>query len=252
MYGDVVPDYLDVRDRTQSFDGILAFVHETVGLTTTAGELPRVRFATFVSTNFFRVLTIEPQVGRGFLADEDGKARPDTVAVLSDAFWRGQFAADPNILGRTIRVSGVEVTIIGVAPASFSGLDRYLPDEVFLPVTMLPRVGNVPTPGVLDARDARSWSRRAACGPASPSTRPMSIAGPRRTGGPRARPRAAASGDEFAPDASRANRARLSGHPPAARSLARHHLDDALDRGVVRGLRQRRGPSREPRARTSA
>ena len=149
------PDYLDVRDRTQSFDGVLAFVHETVGLTTTVGELPRVRFATFVSTNFFRVLTIEPQVGRGFLADEDGKARPDTVAVLSDAFWRGQFGADPNILGRTIRVSGVEVTIIGVAPASFSGLDRYLPDEVFLPVTMLPRVGNVPTPAVLDARDAR-------------------------------------------------------------------------------------------------
>jgi predicted permease len=148
-------DYLDIAERARSFDGVIAYTFENVGLATRAGETPHVRAATFVSTNFFRGLRVEPQVGRGFRAEEDGKAGSDAVVILSDSLWRAEFRADPSVIGRSLRVSGLELIIVGVAPASFTGLDRYLPDVLFLPVTVLPRVAGAGRTDLLEARDAR-------------------------------------------------------------------------------------------------
>jgi predicted permease len=150
------PDYLDIAERSTSFDGLVAYAHELVGIAGRAGDPPRVRFGTFVSSNFFGVLGVQPQVGRGFLPGEDGKAGRGAVVVLSDALWRGEFAADPAILGRTLRVAGRDFTIVGVAPASFTGLHPYLSDTVFLPMGMLPHVVRLPRPDVLEARDVRT------------------------------------------------------------------------------------------------
>jgi predicted permease len=148
-------DYLDIGERSRSFDALVAYSYELVGIAGRAGDLPRVRFGTFVSTNFFGALGVQPQLGRGFLPDEDGKAGRGAVAILSDPFWRAEYAADPFIVGRTLRVSGREFVIVGVAPASFTGLHPYARDTVFLPMGMLPQVSALVRHDALDARDVR-------------------------------------------------------------------------------------------------
>ncbi len=148
-------DYLDIRERSKSFDGLAAYNYEVVAIAARAGDTPRVRFGTFVSTNFFDVLGVAPQLGRGFTSGEDGKTGRGDVVVLSDALWRGEFAADPSVLGRKMRVSGRDVTIVGVAPAAFTGLHPYVRDNVFLPMGLLPQVVELRRHDVLEARDVR-------------------------------------------------------------------------------------------------
>jgi predicted permease len=76
---------------------------------------------TYVSSNFFRVLGVEPERGRGFLDEEDVAGAPQPVAVISHDLWANRFGADPQIVGRTVRIDDVPFTIIGVAPANFNG-----------------------------------------------------------------------------------------------------------------------------------
>ena len=71
-----------------------------------------------VIANFFDVLGVRPQIGRSFTAD-DGRDGAAPVVVLSDAWWRRQFGADKNIVGKTIDLNGRQTTVIGVLPQSF-------------------------------------------------------------------------------------------------------------------------------------
>jgi predicted permease len=75
----------------------------------------------WVSGNFFRVLGIEMQHGRGFLPEEDQVGAPQAVAVLSDSLWRNRFAAAPAIVGRKILLEEVPFTVVGVASSDFTG-----------------------------------------------------------------------------------------------------------------------------------
>jgi predicted permease len=94
----------------------------------------------FVSANFFRVLGIDMAVGRDFAGRQDDAAAPP-VAVLSHAFWRRRFAADPAAVGRTISVNGVQTTVVGVAPATFIDVGIGAnPPAVFLPMAAGPRL----------------------------------------------------------------------------------------------------------------
>ncbi len=69
-----------------------------------------------VSSNFFRTLGVQPALGRDFRPEEE--APPDSrVLLLSNATWRGHFAADPDVIGRTVRVNGEPYVVIGVMPA---------------------------------------------------------------------------------------------------------------------------------------
>ncbi|MEM9553364.1 MAG: ABC transporter permease [Acidobacteriota bacterium] len=69
----------------------------------------------YVSNNLFRLLGFEPTLGRGFAAT-DTNAGPSTVALISDPFWRRVWGADPDVVGRPIRIDGRLVTVIGVLP----------------------------------------------------------------------------------------------------------------------------------------
>jgi putative ABC transport system permease protein len=151
-------NFLDVRDRARSFAGLTAYTYETLAVATHAGEPSRMRYAAFVTNDFFDVLGVVPQMGRGFVSEEDGKSGRGASVVVSDAFWRGSLAADPAVIGRKIFVAGRPFTIVGVTPASFTGLEPYITDSVFLPIGMLPHVAVGAArvlPDVLDARDAR-------------------------------------------------------------------------------------------------
>jgi putative ABC transport system permease protein len=148
-------DYLDIRDRTTSFSGLAAFEFVPVALTLQPGGDARMRMATIVSDNFFHVMGVEPTLGRGFLADETRVSDRNTVAVLSHELWSGDFARDPGVIGRHIRVAGVDCTIVGVAPEGFTGVHQVVRAAVYLPIAMWPRLSTFAGIDPLTARDFR-------------------------------------------------------------------------------------------------
>lgn len=127
------PDYLDLRDNTRAFTSVAAFQPSTSIVL--AGGARRTRIER-VTPNYFTTLGITPQAGRLFTADLDQPAAP--VAVISTAFWRGALAADPQIIGKSIRLGTTPVTIIGVAPDSFSGVNPQS-TSIWTPLPDLPR-----------------------------------------------------------------------------------------------------------------
>ena len=102
-----------------------------------------------VSANFFSMLGIHPQLGRGFLEEEDRPGHGDVV-ILTDSLWRSRFAADPSIVGKKMTLGGVPHVVAGVLPASFhfangNQLDRLMP---------LPDKPAIFKPLALDLKDA--------------------------------------------------------------------------------------------------
>lgn len=149
-------DYVDVRDRSKSFEGLVAFTPATAVFATEVDSLPRLSMGMLVSGNFFPVLGVEPQLGRDFRPEEDQVPGRDAVVILGHDFWEQQFGADRSILGRTVRLHGIEFTVIGVAPAGFTGLDQYSRFEFFAPLMMSPRLMTDSEIEPLEARDFRS------------------------------------------------------------------------------------------------
>jgi len=134
------PDYLDLRDRNRTFDGVVAASYAFFGFSPNPNTLPRMKWGLYVSGNFFRVLGVEPVLGRCFRPDEDQVEGRDPVVVLGHDFWVGQFGASPSVLGSHIRVNGIEFSIIGVAPAHFTGIDTIMRPQLFVPLSMSPRM----------------------------------------------------------------------------------------------------------------
>src|SRR6266540_6180791 len=116
-------EYLDIRGNTKSYDGVIANAPlGAVGFRAAPRATPRVRAGMMVSCNYFHVLGVEPQLGRGFREDEDQVPGRDAVVVLGPDFWKHEFASDPSVIGKVIRLNGVDFTVIGVAPDTFPGM----------------------------------------------------------------------------------------------------------------------------------
>jgi len=130
-------EYLDIRDNTKSYDGVIAYADmQAVGFGTEPTATPRVKGGMMVSGNFFRVLGVEPRLGRGFRPDEDQVPGRDAVVVLGPDFWRHEFASDPGVVGKTIRLNGTSFTVIGVAPDEFPGLLVFGHPDLYMPLAM--------------------------------------------------------------------------------------------------------------------
>src|SRR6185295_6715903 len=102
---------------------------------------------------------------RGFLAEEDQVPGRDAVTVLSYGIWQQQFSGDPAVLGRKIRISGIEFTIVGVAPEHFTGLHPFIREGVFVPLAMwrtLARSSRIDPFTTRDLRDLTVKGRLAA------------------------------------------------------------------------------------------
>jgi predicted permease len=135
------PDYVDLRDRNRTFDGLIATAYSSFGFASSLGTQPRMKFGMFVSGNFFQVLGVTPQIGRAFRPDEDKASGKDAVVVLSHDLWTVEFAKNPAISGQHLWLNGTEFTIIGVAPETFPGLGQLKP-ALFVPLAMSATLGS--------------------------------------------------------------------------------------------------------------
>jgi predicted permease len=130
------PNFVDYRDQGGVFSGLALVSQLTLSLS--GGGHPEQVSGQMVSARYFEILGVRPALGRTFLPEEDRIARP--VVVLGNGLWRRRFGADPKILGRTIRLNGRELTVIGVAPAAFYGTSFVSRSDFWVPVGMYEQV----------------------------------------------------------------------------------------------------------------
>ena len=123
------PDFLEIeKASTGLVSGLATYGDFAVSLRANA-ETER-GWAEFVSANFFSTLGIDAIRGRIFLPAD----QPESVAVISHRLWQTRYGSDSQIAGKNITVNAQDYTIVGVAPASFNGPQRYVGVDVWLPV----------------------------------------------------------------------------------------------------------------------
>ncbi|HSR50281.1 MAG TPA: ADOP family duplicated permease [Acidobacteriota bacterium] len=122
-------DYQRLQDCS-AFDSIAAVATQSPIL----GHGPEARQiqSQAVSGSFFRLLGVEPRLGR-FIDDEDDRPEAPIVAILGHGFWRDRFGASQDVLGRRLEIGDLSATVIGVAPQGFSGIDL-APVDLWLPL----------------------------------------------------------------------------------------------------------------------
>jgi predicted permease len=126
------PDYVDLRERTQSFSGLLAYHDDYVSLTGT--NKPERIYGAFVSADYFEVLGVRPILGRGFQPKEEENPGGVPAVVISYALWQTLFGADPSIVGKSIQINRHLGTIVGLAPPDFQGCKTGLRADLWFPL----------------------------------------------------------------------------------------------------------------------
>ena len=126
-------EYQKYRDQNRVFSGLAAYY--PFFRATLASERPREMSGELATCNYFGVLGVRPSIGRTFAASDCATSSP--VAVLSDGAWRNIFAADPSIVGKTITVNRVPLTVIGVTPPGFHGA-QISASDFWAPLTIEP------------------------------------------------------------------------------------------------------------------
>jgi putative ABC transport system permease protein len=110
-----VPDFVDLRERSRALD-VAATRYMSFNLS--AGDRPERLSGVQVSSNFFRMLGVQPARGRAFTPEEEVEGRHQ-VAIISDGVWQRRFGGDPDVLGRVVLLDGEQYTIVGVMPPKF-------------------------------------------------------------------------------------------------------------------------------------
>ncbi len=111
------PNYFDLAEETELFEGLAGYWSPSLTLTGTGD--PEKLLAATVTHGFFEVLGVAPVVGRHFAPEDDRPAAP-LVAVLGYGLFQRRFASDRGIVGRDILLDGMAATIVGIAPEGFS------------------------------------------------------------------------------------------------------------------------------------
>jgi hypothetical protein len=134
------PAYLDIADYTDVFASTMA-TSVPHGVTYQHAGTLRTAVVENTTATYLPVLGLRPSLGRWFTPDEDTRGAP-VVAVLGHHTWRSRFGADPAVIGRTIRMDGVPVTIVGVGPVGHNGtLNTGIVTDFWLPIASLEAFG---------------------------------------------------------------------------------------------------------------
>jgi predicted permease len=126
------PNYLDLRDRNRSFDGLAAYNISQAGLDT--GENPSRAWVVEVSGNYFDVLGIQPYLGRFFHGSDEHGPNSAPYIVLTNAYWHSHFQDDRGVVGRTVQLNKHPFTVVGVAPPEFHGTLSIFSPDFFVPI----------------------------------------------------------------------------------------------------------------------
>ncbi|MEZ5291958.1 MAG: ADOP family duplicated permease [Vicinamibacterales bacterium] len=145
-----VPDYRDVREGATELEGVAGRDDLAVGVV--IDHDAERAWAEVVTANYFDVLGVPMALGRAFTPGDD-RAGTVPTAVLAHRYWTGRFGADPDVIGRAVRVNAQVVTIVGVAAPGFQGGESGLAYDLWLPLGAHPAVA--PGPSRLDARGSR-------------------------------------------------------------------------------------------------
>ena len=126
--GRVAPaDFLDLKSDKQVFDQVSAWTLREFNLTGT-GE-PEHFYCSLVTSNFFDLLGVRPEIGRNFLSEEEQDGR-DQVVIVSHSFWQQRLGQDPNVAGKPLQFNGRTYTVAGVMPQEYKyppGVDIWAP-----------------------------------------------------------------------------------------------------------------------------
>ena len=159
-------EYVDIRNHAKSYEGVIANAAlSAVGFSADPKATPVIRAGMLVSGNYFRVLHVEPTVGRSFRDDEDRVPGRDAVVVLGSDFWKHEFGGDPSVVGRIIRLNGTDFTVIGVAPETFPGMLIFSRPDLFMPLAMARVFSTNPQKKFFEDRDDRELTVRARLNP---------------------------------------------------------------------------------------
>jgi macrolide transport system ATP-binding/permease protein len=135
-------DFADIRDRNRSFENLVAYDIAPAGFAKDVATQPQLKVGLLVSGNFFSALNVEPQFGRAFLPEEDKVPARDAVVVISHDLWKSEFGADPSVIGRKVRLNGLEFVVIGITPESFTGIEHMLRPAFYVPAMMGPKLSS--------------------------------------------------------------------------------------------------------------
>ena len=171
------PDYVDLRDSTRSFTGLLAY-HDDYMAITGSGKPERI-YGALTSANYFEVLGVQPILGRTLLPSLANERQGVAEAVLGYDLWQNRFAGDRAIVGKTIQLNLHPYTIVGVAPKSFIGCKSGLRSEIWIPLGMAAQLWGYNGTSITVAHPGfRCWasSSRAWTSPGDQRTEPADAA----------------------------------------------------------------------------
>ena len=135
------PNYTDLRTHLQAFESLAASSWPVpFSMRAGAGQgrpsQTEVVWGAVVSGNFFTTLGVAPILGRAFLPEEDAVPDARPVVVVSDRLWKAKLAADPRVIGQTIRLNSREFTVIGVAAPHMPQTEPLFPADLWVPAMM--------------------------------------------------------------------------------------------------------------------
>jgi putative ABC transport system permease protein len=125
------PDYVDLRAQNGVFDDLFGYTPMFGALNADVGA--RLVMGEAVTGNYFAVLGVPPLRGRALQPGDDVPGAP-RVAMVSYRYWVRELSSAPGVVGRTIQIRGAPFTIVGVTPASFTGMVPILAPELWIPV----------------------------------------------------------------------------------------------------------------------
>jgi putative ABC transport system permease protein len=128
------PEYRDLQQRLTSVPDLMAFRMASFYI----GEPGRIErtYGQLVSGNYFSACRLRPALGRFLRPDEVDRPGTEPVAVISYSLWQSRFTGAADVVGRTIRVNGRDLTVVGVAPRRFQGTVLGLSFDLWVPATM--------------------------------------------------------------------------------------------------------------------
>ena len=128
------PEYLDYRERSDVFEGLAAYSLAEGLLSIDGRAAERIRIE-YVSDNYFDVLQVDAEHGRTLLADEGLRPGDAPFVVLTHQAWQTRFGGDAAVLGQVVRLGPVSMTVIGITPEPFAGVNGLAPVEAFVAAT---------------------------------------------------------------------------------------------------------------------